>query len=123
MSSMNINNDSKEDNDNSEQNSVNNNNVKDIDYNDIFSEEPEPLDENGLVNQYVHPVSGGYYLGFENGSRSTFNMKLVLNGLYEVNHPDENEVPFTSSPRTRRIFYIKVIKNHDGDISFMFEQE
>ena len=123
MSTMNINNDSKEDNDNSEQNSVNNNNEKDIDYNDIFSEEPEPLDENGLVNQYVHPVSGGYYLGFENGSRSTFNMKLVLNGLYEVNHPDENEVPFTSSPRTRRIFYIKVIKNHDGDISFMFEQE
>ena len=122
ISSMDKNNDNIEDNENSEKASVNNN-VNEIDYNDIFSEEAEPLDEDGLVNQYIHPVSGGYYIGFENGSNSTFNMKLVLNGLYEINHPDENEVSFTSSPRTRRIFYIKVIKDHDGDISFMFEQE
>ena len=50
-------------------------------------------------------------------------MKLILNGLYEINHPDETEVLFTSSPKTRRIFMIKVIKGHDGDISFMFEQQ
>ena len=81
------------------------------------------MDERGLVNQYVHAVNGGYYLGFENGSKTTFNMKLVLNGLYEVNHPNETEVPFTSSPRTRRIFSVKVNKGYNGDISFMFEQQ
>lgn len=111
-------------NDNNGSNEEEKNNIEnEIDYNEIFSEEAESLDEKGLVNQYVHPVSGGYYLGFENGSRTTFNMKLILNGLYEVNHPGENEVPFTSSPRTRRIFLVKVIKGHNGDISFMFGQE
>ena len=55
--------------------------------NDIFSEEAESLDDKGLVNQYVHPVSGGYYLGFENGSRNTYQMKLVLNGLFELSEP------------------------------------
>ena len=113
-----------EDNNNNEEEEESiNNNEKEIDYNDIFSEEAESLDERGLVNQYVHPVSGGYYLGFENGSKTTFNMKLILNGLYEVNHPDEKEVSFTSSPRTRRIFHVKIIKGYNGDISFMFGQE
>jgi hypothetical protein len=113
-----------EDNNNNEEEEESiNNNEKEIDYNDIFSEEAESLDERGLVNQYIHPVSGGYYLGFENGSKTTFNMKLILNGLYEVNHPDEKEVSFTSSPRTRRIFHVKIIKGYNGDISFMFGQE
>ena len=121
MPSSNINNDSDENNKKEEPSSDNKPN--EIDYNDIFSEEAESLDDKGLVNQYVHPVSGGYYLGFENGSRNTYQMKLVLNGLYEVNHPDDSEVPFTSSPRTRRIFFVKVIKGNNGDISFMFEQQ
>ena len=121
MPSSNINNDSNEDNNKEEPSSENKPN--EIDYNDIFSEEAESLDDKGLVNQYVHPVSGGYYLGFENGSRNTYQMKFVLNGLYEVNHPDDSEVPFTSSPRTRRIFFVKVIKGNNGDISFMFEQQ
>ena len=118
--SININNEQKEENGEEKQNE---NNEKEIDYNEIFSEEAEALDERGLVNQYVHAVNGGYYLGFENGSKTTFNMKLVLNGLYEVNHPNETEVPFTSSPRTRRIFSVKVNKGYNGDISFMFEQQ
>ena len=120
--SINPNNESYNENEEDEQESINKN-EKEIDYNEIFSEEAEPLDERGLVNQYVHAVSGGYYIGFENGSKSTFDMKLILNGLYEVNHPDETEVLFTSSPRTRRIFHIKVRKGHNGDISFMFSQQ
>ena len=120
--SLNQNNESYNENEEDEQESIDKN-EKEIDYNEIFSEEAEPLDERGLVNQYVHAASGGYYIGFENGSKSTFDMKLILNGLYEVNHPDETEVLFTSSPRTRRIFHIKVRKGHNGDISFMFSQQ
>ena len=119
-SNVNINSNKNEDND---EPSPSNNKENEIDYNDIFSEEPESLDDRGLVNQYVHAVNGGYYIGFENGTRSTYQMKLVLNGLYEVNHPGEKEVPFTSSPRTRRIFHVKVIKGYNGDISFMFDQD
>ena len=122
MHSSNLNNQNNE-----EQNDINeqsfNNNENEIDYNDIFSEEPEPLDEKGLVNQYVHSTSSGYYIGFENGTKNSYNMKLILTGLYEVNHPDENEILFTSSPKTRRIFHVKVNKNHNGDISFMFDQQ
>ena len=117
---INISNKPNEENENEEEKS---NNGNGIDYNEIFSEEAEALDDRGLVNQYVHPLNGGYYIGFENGSKSSFKMKLILNGLYEVNNPNEKEVSFTSSPRTRRIFNVKVTKGYKGDISFMFDQQ
>ena len=122
MLSLNLNNQSNEEQNDINEKSFNNNEIE-IDYIDIFSEEPEPLDEKGLVNQYVHSTSSGYFIGFENGTKNSYNMKLILTGLYEVNHPNENEILFTSSPKTRRIFHVKVNKNHNGDISFMFDQQ
>ena len=119
---INISNKPNTENENEEEKS-NNGNGNEIDFNEIFSEEAEALDDRGLVNQYVHPLNGGYYIGFENDSKNTFKMKLILNGLYEVNHPNEKEILFTSSPRTRRIFNVKVTKGFKGDISFMFDQQ
>ena len=49
-------------------------------------------------------------------------MKLILEGLYEVNNPSLSVVPFVSSPRTRKIFYLKVKPGNKCDISFMFDQ-
>ena len=49
-------------------------------------------------------------------------MKLILEGLYEVNNPSLPVVPFVSNPRTRKIFYLKVKPGNKGDISFMFDQ-
>ena len=88
----------------------------------VFSEKAEALDDRGYLNQYVHQTPNGYYIGFENGSNKALKMKLILEGLYEVNNPNLQVVPFTSNPRTRKIFYLKVKPGNKGDISFMFDQ-
>ena len=88
----------------------------------VFSEQAEALDDRGYLNQYVHQTSNGYYIGFENGSNRALQMKLILEGLYEVNNPNLQVIPFTSNPRSRKIFYLKVRPGNKGDISFMFDQ-
>ena len=88
----------------------------------VFSEQPEALDDRGYLNQYVHQASNGYYIGFENGSNRALKMKLILEGLYEVNIPNLDVIPFSSNPRSRKIFYLKVKPGNKGDISFMFDQ-
>ena len=118
-------------NNNQNTNTNNNNNSNNNDSNPInmeeiarkvFSEQPEALDDRGYLNQYVHQASNGYYIGFENGSNRALQMKLILEGLYEVNNPNLQVVPFTSNPRSRKIFYLKVRPGNKGDISFMFDQ-
>ena len=49
-------------------------------------------------------------------------MKLILEGLYDVNEPNSPTVYFTSNPRSRRLFYLKAKPGYRGDISFMFDQ-
>ena len=88
----------------------------------VFSEEPEALDDRGYLNQYVHQTKNGYYIGFENGSSRALNMKLILEGLYDINEPNSPAVYFTSNPRSRRLFYLKAKPGYRGDISFMFDQ-
>ena len=89
----------------------------------VFSERAEALDDRGYLNQYVYQTSNGYYIGFENGSNTTLRMKIILEGLYEVNNPNLSVVPFTSNPRSRKIFYLKVKPGNKGDPSFMFDQQ
>ena len=86
----------------------------------VFSE--KALDERGYLNQYVRQTSVGYYIRFENGTSRALQMKLILEGLYEVNNPNLEEVPFVSNPRSRKLFYLKVRPGNRGDISFMFDQ-
>ena len=88
----------------------------------VFTQEAEALDDRGYLNQYVYQASDGYYIGFENGSTRALQMKLILEGLYEVNNPNLQEVPFISNPRSRKLFYLKVRPGNKGDISFMFDQ-
>ena len=108
-------------NNNSNNNDTNTVNMEEI-ARKVFSEQPEALDDRGYLNQYVHQASNGYYIGFENGSNRALQMKLILEGLYEVNNPNLQVVPFTSNPRSRKIFYLKVRQGNKGDISFMFDQ-
>ena len=88
---------------------------------EVFAEPPENLDQNGYLKQYVHRVQGGYYIGFENGSNRNLNMKLCLEGMYEVNHPNMANVTFTSQAMSRNMFFIKPIQGHKGGISFLFD--
>ena len=48
-------------------------------------------------------------------------MKLVLNGLYEINNPNTSQVKFTSKSYTIRVFSVKVKPGVIGSISFMFD--
>ena len=129
---INTNYDNKNNNNNTAKDNANNNNnnrnndsntvnMEDI-VRKVFSEQAEALDDRGYLNQYVHQTSNGYYIGFENGSNRALQMKLILEGLYEVNNPNLQVIPFTSNPRSRKIFYLKVRPGNKGDISFMFDQ-
>ena len=89
----------------------------------VFSENPENLDNRGLLKQYVHQVPGGYYIGLENGSSQNLNLKLCLTGLYETNNPNLSEVPFTSNSMTRRLFLVKPKPGYKGGISFVFDYQ
>ena len=113
-------------NNNTNNNTNNNNNSGELSREEavkkVFSEEPEALDDRGYLNQYVHQTKSGYYIGFENGSSRALQMKLILEGLYDVNEPNSPTVYFTSNPRSRRLFYLKAKPGYRGDISFMFDQ-
>ena len=88
--------------------------------NKLFSQNSEDLDNKGLLKQYVLQADGGYYIGLENGSTKSLNLKLNLEGLYEENHPNSDSVVFTIGGKTRKIFYVKVKPNYNGGISFLF---
>ena len=121
---QNKNNTAKEDNTNNNNNRNNDSNAVNMEdiVRKVFSEQAEALDDRGYLNQYVHQTSNGYYIGFENGSNRALQMKLILEGLYEVNNPNLEVIKFTSNPRSRKIFYLKVKPGNKGDISFMFDQ-
>jgi len=88
----------------------------------VFTQEAEALDDRVYLNQYIYQASDGYYIGFENVSTRALQMKIILEGLYEVNNPNLQEVPFISTPRSRKLFYLKVGPGNKGDIPFMFDQ-
>jgi len=111
------------DNNNNDNNNNDNNKNKNTDdiVNSVFSDEGEALDDEGLIKQFVHEADGGFYLGFENGSKKTIEMKLCLEGLYEVNNPKNNEIKFTANSMSRRVFTVKVCEGVKDNISFMFD--
>jgi len=88
--------------------------------NKLFSQPGEPLDNKGLIKQYTLAVDDGYYLGLENGTTKTYNMKLNLEGLYEENNPNSDSVIFTSESQKRKVFFVKPKPGHKGTISFLF---
>ena len=89
---------------------------------ELFKEPGEDLDTSGRLKQYVKPYSGGYYIGFENGTQQSIKMKLILNGLYDTNNPGLSEIPFTSNGMSRKVFVTK-IKQGVKEISFMFDYQ
>ena len=87
----------------------------------VFAEQGQVLDNQGLIKQYLHQSDNGYYIGLENGSKRNLNMKLIMEGLYEVNNPNASTVTFTINSMTRRVFSVKVKTNYRGNITYMFD--
>ena len=47
-------------------------------------------------------------------------MKLCLEGMYEVNHPNMINGTFTNQDLSRNMFLIKLIQEHKRGITFLF---
>ena len=101
--------------------STNKNSSQDDIVSAVFAEQGQVLDNQGLIKQYLHQSDNGYYIGLENGSKRNLNMKLIMEGLYEVNNPNASTVTFTINSMTRRVFSVKVKSNYRGNISYMFD--
>ena len=57
----------------------------------------------------------------ENKGRSALRMKLALEGLYDPNDPNNDEINFRIGARSKKAFYVKIDESTDGDLSFFFD--
>ena len=48
-------------------------------------------------------------------------MKLVLEGLYDPNNPNTDEITFRIGARSKKSFFVKIDESTDGDLSFFFD--
>ena len=93
------------------------------DANPVFDEEGEQIDENGNLYQYILEVNNGngYTIGLENTSQYRIKLKLILEGLTDVDAEFKGQANpvFESLPKSKKVFNLKV--NPDAkDLSFEF---
>ena len=95
---------------------------KEINYEEeLFKENGEAIDEEKNLFQYSLPVNDGYYIGLENKMDSPLKMKLILEGLYDPNDRDNDEITFTIDGKSKKVFYTKIDESNDDDLSFVFQ--
>ena len=91
--------------------------------NPVFDEEGEQIDENGNLYQYILEVNNGngYTIGLENTSGYKIKLKLILEGLTDVDPEFKGQANpvFESLPKSKRVFNLKV-KPNATDLSFEF---
>ena len=91
--------------------------------NPVFDEEGEQIDENGNLYQYILEVDNGngYTIGLENTSAYKIKLKLILEGLTDVDSEFKGQANpvFESLPKSKRVFNLKV-KPNANDLSFEF---
>jgi hypothetical protein len=89
--------------------------------NPVFDEEGEQIDENGNLYQYILEVDNGngYTIGLENTSAYKIKLKLILEGLTNVDSEFKGQANpvFESLPKSKRVFNLKV-KPNANDLSF-----
>ena len=52
---------------------------------------------------------------------SVLIMKLILEGLYDPNVPDNDEITFTIDGKSKKVFYTKIDESNDDDLSYVFQ--
>ena len=91
--------------------------------NKVFKEEGEQIDDNGYLLQYVLEVNDGkgYIIGLENTSKYNFRLKLILEGLTDVDPEFKGQLNpiFDSLPNSKRVFNVRVKPNSE-ELSFEF---
>ena len=80
---------------------------KEVNYeNELFKESGEAIDEEETLFQYLLPANDGYYIGLENKGKSALRMKLALEGLYDPNNPNTDEISFRIGSRSKKSFFV-----------------
>ena len=87
---------------------------------EVFKQEGECIDEEETLFQYILPGKDGYYIGLENKG-SAIRMKLILEGLYDPNNPDDDEISFRIGGKSKKVFFVKIDEDYDGDLTFYFD--
>ena len=87
----------------------------------VFNEEGQSIDDKGYIKEYVHEIGGGYLIGIANTGTCKEHLKIVMEGLYEMNSPTASEVAFVLPSKSRKVFNLKLKENYKGDISYMFD--
>ena len=89
----------------------------------VFGEEAEQIDEDGNVFQYILEVNdgNGYIIGLENKSQYQINLKLILEGLIDVDPEFKGQLNpvFLIMPNSKRVFNLRVKPNAE-ELSFEF---
>ena len=94
-----------------------------MDYNHIvFDEEPDAIDEKGILTQHIlEKDDDSYYIGIDNSSSSKFKLILVLEGLEINDGPFKGQKTpvFDLFPNERKVFHVAIVS--DDDVSFKFD--
>ena len=91
--------------------------------NPVFDEEGEQIDENGYLFQYILEVDdgNGYVIGLENTSQYKIKLKLVLEGLTDIDVEFKGKLHpvFYIMPKSKRVFNLRVQPDAE-ELSFEF---
>ena len=89
----------------------------------LFAEEPEAIDEDGTINQYVHEERNGYLIGLENKKKIKLKMKLEIEGLEftDKEFKGKDVCVFEIDKNSKKVFSLTTKKGYYGDINFGFD--
>lgn len=88
--------------------------------NPVFKTQGQIINQDGSLVQYSMVNGDNYVIGLENRSNMKVKLQLYLEGLVLTN-TGKNYAVFFSSPRERKIFNAKILKNYNGQIYFEFQ--
>ena len=101
----------------------NKNNENQINNNKVFDGEGEQIDDKGLLYQYILEANNGngYVIGLENKSRKKIKLKLILEGLIDIDEEFKGQANpvFQIKAKSKKVFNLKV-KPGSEELSFEF---
>ena len=99
---------------------------KENNFDEVFDQEPEALDDDGEVNQYFLKTDKGFIFGIENKTKYDYDMELETGGLL-IEEPEmyegESVAEFTLKKRSRNTFRASIIPKYKGQLYFQFNSK
>ena len=91
----------------------------------VFKAKKEQIDEEGRLFSYFlkNEDGNGYTIGVENISNLDFLLKLILEGLYNIDpeFEDKKNFEFKILSKSKKVFNVRIIPNYVNNIGFFFD--